>query len=65
MIWLTRISAWLKVSDIEVGERVIDKAMHRPIGAVHVLVDESWNEVGGKGDDKRIQNDCHLAEASQ
>lgn len=57
-----RICAWLKVTDIEVGERVIDKAMHCSIGAVHVLVDESWDEVGGKSDDKRLRDKAGLAD---
>lgn len=60
MIWVTWIRAWLKVTDIEVGERVIDKAMHSSVGAVHVLVDESWDEVGGKSDDKRLRDKAGL-----
>lgn len=48
------ICAWLKVTDVKVGERVIDKAMHCSIGAVHVLVDESWDEVRCESDDKRL-----------
>lgn len=60
MIWLTRVRAWLEVTDIKVGERVIDKAMHSSVGAVHVLVDESWDEVGGKSDDKRLRDKAGL-----
>lgn len=39
---------------------MIDKAMHCSIGAVHVLVDESWDEVGGKSDDKRLRDKAGL-----
>lgn len=62
MFWLTWICAWLKVTDIKVGERVIDKAMHCSIGAVRVLVDESWDEVGGKSDDKRLRDKAALVD---
>lgn len=62
--WLERVCAWLKVTDIEVRQSVIDEAVHGAVRAVHVLVDEPWDEVGGEGNDKGINDDCYLAEAS-
>lgn len=56
MIGVMWLCAGLKVTDIEVGERVIHKAMHRSIGAVGVLVHQSWDEVGGKSDDKCLRD---------
>lgn len=60
MVWVVWLSAWLKVTDVEVGERVIDKAVHCAIGAVRVLVDESWDEVGGESDDERLRDKAAL-----
>ena len=37
--WLQRGSARLEVTDVEVGQSVVDKAVHGAIRAVHVLVD--------------------------
>lgn len=54
MHWLERVSAWLEVTDVEVRQSVIDEAMHGAVGAVHVLVDQPWDEVRGKGDDKGL-----------
>ena len=56
MQWLERVCAWLKVTDIEVRQSVIDKAVHGAVRAVHVLVDEPWDEVGGEGDDKGLRD---------
>lgn len=47
---LDRIRSWLKVTDIEVGEAVVDEAVHGSIRAVGVLVDQPRDEVGGEGD---------------
>lgn len=45
----------LKVTDVEIRQCVIDKAMQGTIRAVRVLVDQSRDEVRGKGDDKSLQ----------
>lgn len=62
MHWLARVCAWLKVSDIEVGESVIDKAMHCSVGAVHVLIDQSRDEVRSEGDDKCLGDKEQLSD---
>lgn len=46
------IRSWLKITDIEVGETVVDEAVHGSIRAVHVLVDQPRDEVRGEGDHK-------------
>lgn len=48
--WLQRVCAWLEVTDVEVRQGVIDKAVHGAVRAVHVLVDQPWDEVRGEGD---------------
>lgn len=50
--WLERMCAWLEVTDVKVGESVIDEAVHCSIRAVHVLIDQSWDEVRSERDDK-------------
>lgn len=56
MQWLERVCSWLEVADIEVRQSVIDEAVHGAIRAVHVLVDQPWDEVRGEGDDKGLGN---------
>lgn len=38
-------SVVLEVGDVEVGQGVVDKAVHGAVCAVHVLVDQSGDEV--------------------
>lgn len=52
---LERGRARLKVTDVEVRQGVIDEAVHGAVRAVHVLVDEPWDEVRGEGDDKGLE----------
>lgn len=54
--WLDGRCAFLKVTDVEVRQSVIDEAMHGAVGAVHVLVDEPWDEVRSEGDDKSLRD---------
>lgn len=54
--WLKRMCAWLEVTDIKVGESVIDEAVHCSIRAVHVLIDQPWDEVRSEWDDKCLGN---------
>lgn len=42
---LQRVGALLEVSDVEVRQSVIDEAVHGAVQAVHVLVDQPWDEV--------------------
>ncbi len=56
MHWLERICARLEVTDVKVRQRVIDKAMHAAVRAVHVLVDEPWDEVRSEGDDEGLRD---------
>lgn len=44
----------LEVTDVEVRQSVIDKTVHGAIRAVHVLVEQPWDEVRGEGDDKGL-----------
>lgn len=46
--------ALLEVADVEVGQRVVDEAVHGAVRAVHVLVHHPGDEVRGEGDDKRL-----------
>lgn len=45
----------LEVGDVEVGQGVVDEAVHGAVRAVHVLVDQAGDEVRGEGDDKRLE----------
>lgn len=47
--------ARLEVADVEVGQRVIDEAVHGAVRAVHVLVDQPRDEVRRKGDDEGLK----------
>lgn len=40
-----KCSAWLKITDVEVRQRVVDEAMHGAILTVHVLINQPWDEV--------------------
>lgn len=51
---IDRIRPRLKVTDIEVGETVVDEAVHGPIRAVHVLVDQPRDEIRGEGNHKGL-----------
>lgn len=51
---LERLCAWLEVTDVEKRQSVIDEAMHGAVRAVHVLVDQPWDEVRGEGDDEGL-----------
>lgn len=51
---LERVRSWLKITDIEVGETVLDEAVHGSVSAVRVLVDQPRDEVGGESDHKRL-----------
>lgn len=53
---LQRLRARLEVTNVEVRQGVIDEAVHGAVGAVHVLVDEPWDEVGGEGDDEGLRD---------
>lgn len=44
-VQIVRRGARLKVGHVEVGERVIDEAVHGAVRAVHVLVYEPRDEV--------------------
>lgn len=46
---------WFKIGHVEVGERVVDEAVHGPGLAEHVLVHESWDKVGREGDHKGLK----------
>lgn len=37
--------AVLEVTDVKVRQRVVEKAVHRPVWTVHVLIDQPWNKV--------------------
>jgi len=52
---LHRLGARLEVTDVEVGECMVDEAMKSPIWTVHVLVDQAWDEVRSEGDHKRLR----------
>lgn len=52
MQWIHGFFAFLEVAHIKVGQRVVDKAVHGAVRAVHVLVDHSRYEVWSEGDDK-------------
>lgn len=45
----------LEVAYVEVGERVVDEAVHGPVRTVHVLVNHPRDEVWGEGDDERLE----------
>lgn len=51
---LNRIRSWLKITDIEVGETVVDEAVHGSIRTVGILVDQPRDEVGGEGDHESL-----------
>lgn len=44
-----------EVGDVEVGERVVDEAVHRAGLAEHVEVDEPGDEVRREGDHEGLQ----------
>lgn len=56
MHWLQRFCAWIEVSDIEVWQSVVDKAMQGAVRTVHVLVDKPRDEVRGESDDKGLED---------
>lgn len=43
--WIHGFFAFLEVTHIKVGQRMVDKPMHGAIRAVHVLVDHPRYEV--------------------
>lgn len=49
-----RCSVFFKITDIEVWQCVVYEAMHGSIHTVHVLINQSWDEVWCKGDDKSL-----------
>lgn len=49
VVGILRRRAGFEVGDVEVGERVVDEAVHGPRLAVHVLVDEARDEVRREG----------------
>lgn len=53
---LQRGGAILKVTDIKIWERVVDKAVHGAIWTVHILIDQPWNKIGCEGDHECLQN---------
>lgn len=55
MLRVVRRRARLEIGNIEVGQGVVDEAVHGPRLAEHVLVDQTRDEVRCKGDDKGLQ----------
>lgn len=54
---LERGCTWLEVTDVEVGQGVINKAVHGAVRAVHVLIDQPRDEVRSEGDDKGLRTE--------
>lgn len=52
---VVRRRARFEIGNIEVGQGVVDEAVHGPCLAEHILVDQTRDEVRGKGDDKGLQ----------
>lgn len=50
-----RCRAGLEIGHVEVGECVVEEAVHGAIRTVHVLVDEPRDEVRCEGDYKGLQ----------
>lgn len=51
----------LEVTDIKVGQGVVNEAMQGTSITVHVLVDETWDEVWCEGDDKSLRRVRNMA----
>lgn len=52
--WFPGFLTLLEMAYVKMGQRVVDKAMHGAVWAVHVLVDHPRDEVGSEGDDKSL-----------
>lgn len=52
---VVRRRARFEIGNIEVGQGVVDEAVHGPRLAEHVLVDQSRDEVRCEGDDEGLQ----------
>lgn len=54
---VVRRRARFEIGNVEVGQGVVDEAVHGPRLAEHVLVDQPRDEVRCEGDDKGLQQE--------
>lgn len=52
---VVRRRARFEIGNVEVGQGVVDEAVHSPRLAEHVLVDQTRDEVRCEGNDKSLQ----------
>lgn len=55
VVGVVRRRARFEIGNVEVGQGVVDEAVHGPRLAEHVLVDQTRDEVRRKGDDEGLQ----------